>query len=122
MILSNLRNASMLVVLAIYSAHLIAQSPDPPASKDTLYQTISQLDADLFGAMGKSRADGTGPKGNNYSYKHMIGFVPMAMARCCGLLLQEHAYRGFLSGVRPQAHEACGERLPIGGKRPGGRA
>jgi hypothetical protein len=45
------RNASMLVVLTLYSAHLVAQSPDPAASKGTLYQTISQLDADLFGAI-----------------------------------------------------------------------
>jgi hypothetical protein len=47
------RNASMLVVLTLYSAHLVAQSHDPAASKGTLYQTISQLDADLFGAMNR---------------------------------------------------------------------
>ncbi len=57
MSLSTLRSASMLVVLTICSAHLIAQSPDPPASKDTLYQTISQLDADLFSAMNRCDMD-----------------------------------------------------------------
>jgi hypothetical protein len=57
MSLSTIRNASMLVVLTIYPAHIIAQSPNPPASKDTLYQAISQLDADLFGAMNRCDMD-----------------------------------------------------------------
>jgi len=57
MSLPALHSALMLVVLAIYSPHLIAQSPDPPASKDSLYQTISQLDADVFGAMNRCDMD-----------------------------------------------------------------
>jgi hypothetical protein len=51
------RTASMVVVLTFYSAQFIAQSPNPPAGKDTLYQTISQLDADLFGAMNRCDMD-----------------------------------------------------------------
>ncbi len=51
------RNASLLVVLTIYSAQLLAQSTKPPASKDTLYQTIFQLDADLSGAMNRCDMD-----------------------------------------------------------------
>jgi len=47
----------MLIVLTIYSTHLNPQSPDPPASKGALYQTISQLDADVFGAMNRCDMD-----------------------------------------------------------------
>ena len=50
MSLSTIRNASMLVVLTIYSSAPNRTVSHPSASKNTLYQAISQLDADLFGA------------------------------------------------------------------------